>query len=320
MINGLTAKIEEEIHLLPESAAGRRLDQVLSEMFPQFSRTRLQTWLSEGKITLDGKTAKAKLRVKGGESIWILPEPKADNRFIAENIHLDIIHQDDHIIVLNKPAGLVVHPGAGNPNGTLLNALLHYDPNLTTVPRAGIVHRIDKDTTGLLAVARSLPAHKSLVDQLKLRKVNRKYWAIVQGAMTGGGTIDAPISRHQTLRQRMRVNSNGRVARTRFRVSRRFRNHTLVTAELDTGRTHQIRVHMAHQGYPIVGDRLYARQKIPPAAQEILVKTLQNFRRQALHAGSLSFLHPETSQLVSFEAPFPEDFRTLCRTLTCYDT
>ena len=309
-----------QIRILPEAAAGRRLDQALSEIFPEFSRTRLQTWLSEGKITVDGAVSKAKQRVRGGETIWIDPQPVPDERYEGQAIPIDIVHEDEQVIVVNKRAGLVVHPGAGNPDGTLLNALLHHDPGLASVPRAGIVHRIDKDTTGLLVVARTLVAHKSLVDQLKSREVSRQYWAILQGALVSGGVIDAPIARHPTLRTRMQVGDGGREARTYFKIGERFRHHTLIRATLDTGRTHQIRVHMSHHGYPIVGDPVYTRLRIPAGADESLRQALRGFPRQALHAGELTFCHPASGESVTFEAPLPTDFLDLRRILVCHDT
>ncbi|GMQ88363.1 MAG: 23S rRNA pseudouridine(1911/1915/1917) synthase RluD [Gammaproteobacteria bacterium] len=297
---------------IPEASAGRRLDQALAELFPAYSRSRLQLWLKAGKVLLNQQPVVAKYRVVGGEQVLILAELEVQTEVQAQDIPLDVQYEDEHLLVLNKPAGLVVHPAAGNPDGTLQNALLHYDPQLATLPRAGIVHRLDKDTSGLMMVARNLAAHKSLVEQLQARTVHRAYLALVQRALTAGGTIDAPLGRHPRDRLRMAVVESGKPAISHYRVLERFPAHTLVQVRLETGRTHQIRVHMAHIHCPLVGDPLYGgRLRIPRAASPALRDALSGFRRQALHATRLELNHPASGEAVSWEVGMPEDFSQL---------
>ncbi len=298
---------------VPLAAAGRRFDQVMAELFPDFSRSRLTEWIKAGDALLGGRQVKPKEAVRGGEAITLLARVETETHAEPEDIPLRVLHRDDDVLVLDKPAGLVVHPGAGNPRGTLVNALLHLDPRLAALPRAGIVHRLDKDTSGLMVVACSQRAHTSLVEQLSGRQVHRQYLAVVQGTMVAGSTVDAPIGRHPTDRVRMAVvKDGGRDAVTHYRVREKFRAHTLVECRLETGRTHQIRVHMAHARKPIVGDPLYGgAYRQPKASTEELSARLQGFRRQALHAEKLSFTHPGSGDTVTFEAPMPDDMQAL---------
>ncbi|MBW8311289.1 MAG: 23S rRNA pseudouridine(1911/1915/1917) synthase RluD [Rhizobium sp.] len=302
---------------VPLAAAGRRFDQVLAELFPDFSRSRLSEWIKSGDALLDGRLVKPKEAVRGGEPITLSVRMEVETDAQPEDIPLDILYEDEDVLVVNKPAGLVVHPGAGNPRGTLVNALLNFDARLAELARAGIVHRLDKDTSGLMVVARTLRAHTSLVEQLSGREVHRQYLAVVQGTMVAGSTVNAPIGRHPTDRVRMAVvKEGGRDAVTHYRVREKFRAHTLVECRLETGRTHQIRVHMAHVRHPIVGDPLYGGSyRQPKAATEALAARLQGFRRQALHAEKLTFRHPATGEPVTTEAPMPEDMLGLLHDL-----
>jgi 23S rRNA pseudouridine1911/1915/1917 synthase len=292
--------------------AGQRFDQILPGLFPGHSRSHLAGEVRAGRIRLDGREVPPRTRVVGGEIVaWQRSDaPVLGDR--PEAIDLDIVFEDDHLLVLDKPAGLVVHPGAGNPAGTLLNALLYRDPKLTQVPRAGIVHRLDKDTSGLLVVARSLPAQTALVAMLAARDIHRRYVAVVNGVPVAGGTVDAPLDRHPTDRLRRAVRDGGRPAVTHYRVREKFRAHALLQCELESGRTHQIRVHMAHAGWPLVGDPLYGRGlKLPRGATPRLAEALRGFRRQALHAEHLAFAHPVTGEALAFDAEPPQDLRDL---------
>ena len=301
---------------VPAAAAGRRLDQVLAGLFPAYSRTRLKTWVEQGSVRVDGAVRRARDRLAGGEQVTVDAMREVEARAQAQAIALDIVHEDAAIIVVDKPAGLVVHPGAGNPQGTLQNALLAHDGQLASLPRAGIVHRLDKDTSGLLVVARTLEAHTELVRMLGAREVHREYEAVCCGVMTGGGRIEAPIGRHRADRLRMAVRGDGRGSVTHYRVLARFRAHTHVRVTLETGRTHQIRVHLAHIGYPIVGDATYGRRlAIPRGATARLEAALRGLRRQALHAARLAFAHPASGAAVQFESPLPADMRGLLEAL-----
>lgn len=301
---------------VPENAAGRRFDQVLAELFSDYSRSRLQQWVRDGAVLLDDRCVEAKYRVSGGEWVEIVAELHEDSEVLPQAIPLDVRYEDKHLLVINKPAGLVVHPAAGNRDGTLQNALLHYDAGLAALPRAGIVHRLDKDTSGLMVVARQLSAHKSLVEQLQARSVHREYLALVQARVTASGHVDAPIGRHPRDRLRMAVVESGKPAVTHYRVLERFPAHTLVEARLETGRTHQIRVHMAYIHHPLVGDPLYGgRFRLPAGASEALVEALRKFRRQALHARRLEFTHPASGEPVGWEAELPADFEHLLAVL-----
>jgi len=308
--------IEARHAIVPESAAGRRLDAVLADLFPEYSRSRLSAWIKSGDVTVDGATARPRDPVRGGEAIALRAVEEVQTHAAAEDIPLGILHEDEHVFVLDKPAGLVVHPGAGNPAGTLVNALLHRDPALELLPRAGIVHRLDKDTSGAMVVARTLQAHTALVAQLSARQVHRQYLAVVVGALVSGGTANAAIDRHPRDRLRMAVREDGKDAVTHYRLRERFRAHTALECRLETGRTHQIRVHMAHLKHPIVGDPLYGGSlKLPKGASEELAAALRGFRRQALHAEVLEFAHPVTGESVRCEAPLPADMQALMRQL-----
>jgi len=301
---------------IPPEQAGQRLDQALAALLPDYSRSRLKSWIESGEILVDGTARRPRDKVLGGEAVEIAASLPEDDRTEAQLIPLVLVHEDRHLFVVDKPAGLVVHPGAGNPDQTLQNALLALDPGLSTLPRAGIVHRLDKDTSGLLVVARTLPAHTALVRMLGEREVHREYEAVCRGVMTAGGTVDAPIDRHPTDRVRMTVREGGRESITHYRVIRRFRAHTHVRVQLETGRTHQIRVHLAHAGYPIVGDRVYGgRLAMPKGAGESLRAALRAFPRQALHAARLQFVHPVTGRPLECRSALPADMRTLLETL-----
>jgi 23S rRNA pseudouridine1911/1915/1917 synthase len=289
-----------------------RLDQALAELMPDFSRSRLQQWIKQGAVTVNGKVLKPKEKVKVNDLIEVSAELEAQGEWLPEDIPLDIVYEDDDIIVINKPAGLVVHPAAGNYSGTLVNALLHHQSNLENVPRAGIVHRLDKETTGLMVVAKTLQAHAHIVNQLQARTMGREYEAVVSGVMTGGGTVDEPIARHPKDRKKMTVTPFGKTAITHYRLVKKYSNHTHIRVKLETGRTHQIRVHMAHINHALVGDQVYAgRFRIPPGITEEFKQTLRSFRRQALHAKKLTLTHPETLEEMSWEVPLPDDLVSL---------
>lgn len=293
---------------IPDEWAGERVDQALAKLFPDYSRSRLQTWLKEGRILVNGEIKRAKDKVMGGEQVRLEVVLVSENSWEPENIPLNIVYEDEQLLVINKPAGMVVHPAAGNFNGTMLNALLHYAPELETVPRAGIVHRLDKDTSGVLVVARTLTAQKLLVEQLQERTFLREYDAIIRGSVTAGNTINQPIGRHPINRKRMAVNSNGKPAITHYRVSERYRLHTKLSVKLETGRTHQIRVHMAYINHPLLGDPVYGgRFKIPAASDDAFVESLKAFRRQALHARHLGLIHPATNEFIDWEVEVPQD-------------
>jgi 23S rRNA pseudouridine1911/1915/1917 synthase len=303
--------MSEQINLqtiIPEELNGKRLDQALVILFPKYSRERLKTWISSGECKVNGGMLRGKDKVKGGEQVIISAILPVETHWQAEDLPLNIIYEDAELLVLNKQNNLVVHPAAGNKSGTLVNALLNYCPSLETLPRAGVVHRLDKDTTGLMVVAKTLISHTSLVQQLQARTIKRYYVAIVCGVMTAGGTVDAPIARHPRDRLKMAVVNGGKAAITHYRVTEKFAAHSLLHVELETGRTHQIRVHMTHIGYPILGDKLYGkRAKLPKGASEELISRLQKFPRQALHAKELKFAHPITGELLEFSASIPED-------------
>lgn len=307
--------MSEAVHhqlTIPFDHAGQRLDQVLAELLEGYSRTRIKEWIDAGEVLVNGAILRPKDKVVGGEHIEIRATlPDAVN-VQAEQISLNIVHHDKHILVINKPAGLVVHPGAGNAAGTLQNALLHFDAKLAQVPRAGIVHRLDKDTSGLMVVARTVEAHTALVRAIEAREVEREYEAVCVGVMTGGGVVDAPIGRHPVDRLKMAVRENGREAVTHYRVLHRFRGHTHVRLKLESGRTHQIRVHMMHVHYPLVGDRVYGgRMLLPKGAAPELIEALRGFKRQALHAARLAFAHPVTDKPIENEAALPSDIQEL---------
>ena len=310
---------QEHIYLqavVPGSLDGERLDVIASNLFSQYSRSRLQQWIKAGNLTVDNAVQKTRDKLHEGQQLLldVLLEIEEESDH-AEPIDLDIVYEDDSILVINKPVGMVVHPGAGNAGSTLMNGLLHYLPALANIPRAGIVHRLDKDTSGLMVVAKTLQAHSALVEQLQDRTVSRQYYAITQGVMTAGGTVDEPIGRHQTNRQKQAVVSfGGKEAITHYRVVKKYRAHTLVRCQLETGRTHQIRVHMAHIRFPLLGDKLYAgRPKIPKASSQEFIEALQQFPRQALHAFKLGLIHPETEEYCDWEVEMPEDMTNMLK-------
>jgi 23S rRNA pseudouridine1911/1915/1917 synthase len=300
---------------IPIESAGRRLDAALADLFPDFSRSRLSAWIKAGDVLLDGAQVVPRHVVHGGESVVLNARMQREVSAAPENIELDIRYEDEDVIVVNKPAGLIAHPGAGNPDGTLQNALLHHEPDLVGIPRAGLVHRLDKNTSGLMVVARSLRAHTSLVEQLSARSVHRQDEALVYGPMVSGGRIDKPIGRHPVDRLKQAVREDGREAVTHYRVRERFRAMTLVECRLETGRTHQIRVHLASIRHPIVGDLSYGNLRLPKGATAELIEALHGFRRQALHAERLEFTHPASAEAMAFEVARPADMTALIDTV-----
>lgn len=302
---------------VPTQLSGQRLDQVAAQLFSEFSRARLQHWIKSGDLRVDGQLVSPRHKLLGAEQLTLTAVIEPTHHDTATQIDFPIVATDPHFWVINKPAGLTVHPGAGTSGATLLNGLLHLDPKQAELPRAGIVHRLDKDTTGLMVVARSLEAHTALVRDLQRREMQREYEAVCMGVLTGGGEISAPIGRHPTQRIRMAVRPNGRPATTHYRVLQRYQHHTHLRLQLDTGRTHQIRVHMAYLKHPLVGDPLYGgRQRLPAGISANLRTQLQEFPRQALHAAELSFPHPITREWCSWQAPLPDDFQGLLTALS----
>jgi 23S rRNA pseudouridine1911/1915/1917 synthase len=296
--------------------AGQRLDQVLPKLFPEYSRSRLQEWIRGGQLKVDGEQWRPRDKVLGGERVELLARVDEQLDDQPQDIPLELLYTDEDLLVINKPAGMVVHPAAGNHDGTMLNALLHYDETLRNLPRAGIIHRLDKETSGILVVARTLNAHRSLVEQLQAREIKREYRAVVCGVLTAGGRVDQPIGRHPVNRIRMAVTASGKEAITHYRVLERFRAHSYLRVNLESGRTHQIRVHMAHIRYPLLGDPLYGgRLRIPAGTSTELREQLQNFRRQALHAKVLGLEHPTTGEWMEWEAAVPEDMQQLLAAL-----
>ncbi|MEO0422086.1 MAG: 23S rRNA pseudouridine(1911/1915/1917) synthase RluD [Pseudomonadota bacterium] len=315
----MTGKISLQARV-PESLAGKRFDQALALMFPDHSRSRLREWIDSGEARLEGAPAKPRQKVLGGEQVTLDAQAPVRADDLPQDIPLQVVFEDEAVLVIDKPAGLVVHPGAGNATHTLVNALLHHDPSLEVLPRAGLVHRLDKLTSGLLMVARTLEAHTALVAALEARDITRQYRAVAVGEMTGGGTVNAAIGRHPSRRTRMAVrpadDSAARSAVTHYRVAERLVGFTVVDLRLETGRTHQIRVHMAHLGYPLVGDPEYGgRLRLPPGARPVAVEALRGFRRQALHAARLAFAHPMSGEPLALESPLPEDMVGLLEAL-----
>lgn len=311
----MSSRVTEEA-ILPSELGNKRFDQVAAKLFPDYSRSRLEKWIKSGELTVDGETRRGRDKLVGGEVLALDAEIEEQGEWQPEEMDLDIVYEDDDIIVINKPRGLVVHPGSGNPNGTLLNGLLHYCPDLIQVPRAGIVHRLDKDTTGLMVVAKTLQAQVNLVGQLQDRSMGREYEAVVQGVMTGGGVIEEPIARHPTNRTKMAVFAMGKEAITHYRLLKKYPAYTHIRLKLETGRTHQIRVHMAHLNYPLVGDVAYAgRSRLPSGISEDLKRGLNNFDRQALHARQLELIHPVSGDFMQWEVDLPEDFLGLLAAL-----
>lgn len=312
----IMSELENAVDLSASTEArhfGLRLDQVLADLFPEYSRSRLKTWILDGSVEVNGEPVTTpRQKITGAESIEIHAKMEIQTQSEPEDIALDIVYEDEAILIINKPTDLVVHPGAGNQNGTLLNALLAHVPAIDTVPRAGIVHRLDKDTTGLMVVAKTVTAQTHLVNQLQQRQMSREYEAVVNGTMVAGGIVDAPIGRHATKRTHMAVRDTGKVAVTHFRVIQKFRAHTHLRLKLETGRTHQIRVHMAHIKHPLIGDPVYGgRPRLPKGATGECVDALQGFNRQALHAAQLSLFHPITAEWMTWQAPLPDDMVNL---------
>lgn len=308
------------IKIVPFEMAGFRLDQALAELFPEYSRSRLQTWIKSGRVLVDEEQLRPKALMKGGEVIVLNAEADVITTLEAEELPLEIVFEDSEMLIINKPAGLVVHPAAGNWSGTLQNGLLFYAPVLSTIPRSGIVHRIDKDTSGLLMIAKTLTAHAHLVNQLQSRTVQREYLAVTQGRMTSGGTVDEPIGRHPVNRKRQAIVASGKMAITHFRVLERYQQHTLIGVKLETGRTHQIRVHMAHIHYPLLGDPVYGgRFRLPKNCGAELAVELHGFKRQALHAAKLGIIHPGTGKYCEWTAELPEDMDKLTEALATND-
>ncbi|GBL04638.1 ribosomal large subunit pseudouridine synthase D [Glaciecola sp. KUL10] len=321
MMNVMTQKSQNEdqsasgqaislSEIVPETMFNQRLDQCLAALFPEYSRSKLKEWILADFVCVNNEVVNTpRTKVVGGESISISAFQEVQVQNLAQKIDLNIVYEDDDILVIDKQAGLVVHPGAGNQDGTLLNALLAHVPSIEHVPRAGIVHRLDKDTTGLMVVAKTLVAQTSLVDQLQARSMGREYEALIMGTMIAGGTVDEPIGRHPTKRTAMAVRETGKEAVTHYRVIEKFRAYTHLRLKLESGRTHQIRVHMAHIKHPLVGDHLYGgRPRLPKNASESFVDTLRGFNRQALHAAQLTLTHPITEEVMTFKAPIPQDF------------
>ena len=312
----MTAPEQTISTILPAEAAGLRLDQALARLLPQHSRASLQLWIRAERVQVEGRLPRASEKVRGGERVQIIIPQAPAGDWAAQAIPLEIVYEDDDLLVINKPAGLVVHPGAGNPEGTMLNALLHHAPALNKLARAGIVHRLDKETSGLLVVAKTETARLDLIDQLKERTLAREYLALVQGLLVAGGTVDAPIGRHSHTRTRMAVNERGRPAVSHYRIEKKYRAHTLLRVKLESGRTHQIRVHMAHLKHPLVGDPVYGgRLHLPKGASPALIAALQGFKRQALHAARLGVVHPGSGKNVEWEAKMPGDMLALLKVL-----
>jgi len=306
--------------IIPERMTGQRLDVALSEMLPDYSRSKITDWIKSGEALINHKTFKPKDKVNGSEMVELTISQKQNNDWVGEDIPLKVVFEDEDIIVLNKAVGMVTHPGAGNWSGTLANALLYYEPKLTTLDRAGIVHRLDKNTSGLMVVSRNEKSQKYLVEQLQTHSVSREYSAIVYGHMISGGTIDEPINRDTKDRVKQAVSSHGKEAITHYRVINRYQNHTHVKAILETGRTHQIRVHLSHIGHPLIGDTMYGgKVRFPRKADAILKEALVSFKRQALHARKLTLTHPVSGELMSWKSPLPEDMLALLNVLNDYD-
>ena len=314
------SEVIETDFIIPFELGEQRLDRAVSELMPDHSRSRIQGWIKSGAVKVNGEERRPRDKVATNDVVSVYAEIEVQERWGAEDIALEVIYEDDDIIIINKPAGLVVHPAAGHPSGTLVNALLHHCPDIGKLPRAGIVHRLDKDTTGLMVAAKSLIAHTSLVCQLQDRSMGREYEAIVTGVMTGGGYINEPIARHPQNRIKMAVHPFGKPAGTHYRLVDRFESHTHLRLKLETGRTHQIRVHMAFLHYPLVGDPVYGgRLRVPVGASDELNETIRGFKRQALHAKKLTLEHPATGEELSWEVDLPEDMQCLLQMLKAHE-
>jgi len=309
-------EVQRHTVLVPPELAGKRLDQALAELFPDYSRSRIKEWINAGNVQVNEQTAKPRLKLLGGERIALEAVVEARGEAEPEDMPMDVRYEDSAVLVINKPAGLVVHPGAGHRAGTLQNGLLHYLPALRKLPRAGIVHRIDKDTSGLLIVAKTVASHQYFVRQLEQRAIQREYQAVCCGRLTAGGTISEPIGRHPVDRVRMAVHPKGKPAVTHYRVIQRFRGFTHVRINLETGRTHQIRVHFAHKGFALLGDPVYGKRlSVPKGTSQEAAMLLRGFKRQALHAGRVAFLHPDSGEEVEQNVEAPEDMASLIAVL-----
>lgn len=310
---------------IPREYHNQRIDSVLAQLLPEYSRSQISGWIKTGEIKINSKPCRPKDKSVGGDVIDMHVDFTADidpdfKLSQPEDIPLQVIYEDEEVLVINKPAGLVVHPGAGNREHTLVNALLHYNPNLHHIPRAGIIHRLDKDTTGLLIIAKTLTAHTSLIRQMQARDIERHYLTLVQGYVVSGGIIDTGFSRHSRNRLKMTVTEQGRQAITHYAVCKHYEDFTLLDVNLMTGRTHQIRVHMEYINHPVFGDQLYGgRMRLPPGMDESSRAILQQFKRQALHARTICFYHPQSDEQIRCEAPIPDDFQLLIDTLDAHD-
>ena len=312
-------KIQLEI-VIPEKYKGKRLDLALSKLFPEHSRSRIQSWIKAGEVEVNNSKYKQRNVVNSGDIIKINTTLKSIDKHQAEHIDLDVIHEDKAIIILNKPAGLVVHPGAGNQNHTLVNALLHFDEKLDVLPRAGIIHRLDKDTTGIMIIARTIESYTYLVNELQKRNIKRNYKAIICGQLVAGGVIENKIGRHPVHRTKMAVTDKGKSATTHYRIIKKFQHYTYLDIQLGTGRTHQIRVHMNNEKHPIIGDPLYGKNTfIKKGINASLREFIKNFKRQALHAYNLEFTHPISKKIISLKAELPDDINNLIKILEMYD-
>jgi 23S rRNA pseudouridine1911/1915/1917 synthase len=313
-------KLIQQSFQIESEMAGNRLDQALQQLLPDYSRSRIQEWIREGFVSINEQLCKPRQKVFSGDRVDLDVPEQARISDRPQTVDFEILYQDEDLLIIDKPAGLVVHPAAGHQDGTLVNGLLARDPRLEQLPRAGIVHRLDKDTTGVMVVARSPGAHRWLVEELQARRVKREYVAIVRGVVTAGRSIETGIARHPRQRKKMSVQANGKPALTHFQVTRKFAHYSLLRLQLETGRTHQIRVHMAHINYPLLGDPVYGgRARVPAGIDDHLLEPVRQFRRQALHARKLAFVHPSTREPVEFEAPLPADFRQLLDALERYD-
>ena len=312
-------KIQLEI-VIPEKFKGKRLDLALSKLFPEHSRSRIQSWIKAGEVEVNNSKYKQRNVVNSGDIIKINTTLKSIDKHQAEHIDLDVIHEDKAIIILNKPAGLVVHPGAGNQKHTLVNALLHFDEKLDVLPRAGIIHRLDKDTTGIMIIARTIESYTYLVNELQKRNIKRNYKAIICGQLVAGGVIENKIGRHPVHRTKMAVTDKGKLATTHYRIIKKFQHYTYLDIQLGTGRTHQIRVHMNNEKHPIIGDSLYGKNTfIKKGIDASLREFIKNFKRQALHAYNLEFTHPISKKIISLKAELPDDMNNLIKILEMYD-
>ena len=312
-------KIQLEI-VIPEKFKGKRLDLALSKLFPEHSRSRIQSWIKAGEVEVNNSKYKQRNVVNSGDIIKINTTLKSIDKHQAEHIDLDVIHEDKAIIILNKPAGLVVHPGAGNQKHTLVNALLHFDEKLDVLPRAGIIHRLDKDTTGIMIIARTIESYTYLVNELQERNIKRNYKAIICGQLVAGGVIENKIGRHPVHRTKMAVTDKGKLATTHYRIIKKFQHYTYLDIQLGTGRTHQIRVHMNNEKHPIIGDPLYGKNTfIKKGINASLREFIKNFKRQALHAYNIEFTHPVSKKIISLNAELPDDMNNLIKILEMYD-